>query len=141
MMKSTKPYLLEALYRCISDSKLTPLLYVKCDILGVQVPPGYDNDGYIVLDVSHDAVTNLKMQERFVSFEAIFDNAPFNIYLPMPSILAIRCAENDIGIEFGLEPVDATQSHQDEVTEDEATDGGEAEAGDGGRKKPHLTVL
>jgi stringent starvation protein B len=129
LTKSTKPYFLEALYKCISDSQLTPLIVARTDILGVKVPLGYDHDGIIVFDVAHDAVENLEINDRYVSFEAIFDNKPFNIYLPMHSILAIRCAEEAVYIDFAEESVDNNVGSSDE---------GE---GSSTRSKPNLRVL
>ena len=105
-MKPTKPYFIEALYKCISDSGLTPLIIAKSDLLGVRVPKGHDQDGIIVLDISHDAVVDLDFSARHLSFEAIFDDRPFNVFLPMHAILAIRCAENQVGIDFGIDEED-----------------------------------
>ncbi|MDC3181149.1 ClpXP protease specificity-enhancing factor SspB [Gammaproteobacteria bacterium] len=131
-MKSTKPYLIEALYKCISDSQLTPLLVARVERLGVKVPAGYDNDGIIVLDIAKDAVDNLKIEPHAVQFEAIFDGKLLNVFLPMYCILAIRSAEEQVGFDFTDESV------EDVVLGSEAN---LEEKSNVERKKPDLKVL
>ena len=80
-MKSTKPYLFEALYKCITDSDLTPLMLARSDILGVKLPKGFDQDQTIVLDLSYDAITDLVINNRYIAFEAIFDEKYSNIFV------------------------------------------------------------
>ena len=131
-MKSTKPYLFEALYKCITDSDLTPLMLARSDILGVKLPKGFDQDQTIVLDLSYDAITDLVINNRYIAFEAIFDDVPFNVHIPMSAVLSIRCKENDIGIDFAFEPEQDNQERESE------SDGGDDSASTG---KPTLRVL
>ena len=51
-MNSSRPYLVRALYEWIVDNDCTPHLLVNAEFPGVRVPPGYANDGQIVLNVS-----------------------------------------------------------------------------------------
>ena len=51
-MNSSRPYLVRALYEWIVDNDCTPHLLVNAEFPGVRVPPGYANDGQIVLTVS-----------------------------------------------------------------------------------------
>ena len=140
MMKSTKPYLLEAMYRWIIDSDCRPLIMSRTDILGVVIPQGYATDNEVVLDVSAEAVRDLKITENLVSFEASFEGHSVSIRLPMPAVLAIHAAENGLGIEFDADeykPEDLTESLAKETDEGE---GEETESGSSD-KKPNLRVL
>ena len=71
-MIPTRPYLLRAIYEWTNDNQLTPYLLVNAEHAGVQVPPGYANDGQIVLNVSPSAVRHLHMDTDAVSFEGRF---------------------------------------------------------------------
>ena len=110
MMKSTKPYLLEAMYRWMVDSNCAPLIQVRTDILGVIVPEGYARDNIIVLDISDDSARNLLMDEHVVTFEAVFDDVLHQVRVPMPAILAINAEENGMGMEFHDEDETTTDS-------------------------------
>lgn len=100
MMRSTKPYLLEAMYRWMTDSQCSPLLFVRTDILGVLVPEGYAKDNRIVLDIEKDSVRHFRIDQHLVTFEAMFGDEIFKVRLPMPAILAIHTEENGMGLEF-----------------------------------------
>ena len=99
-MRSTKPYLLEAMYRWMTDSGCSPLLHARTDILGVIIPEGYANDNLIVLDIEKDSVRNLSIEQHIMTFEAMFNDEIFRVRLPMPAILGIFAEENGIGLEF-----------------------------------------
>lgn len=99
-MKSTKYYLLEAMYRWMVDSECTPLIRARTDILGVVVPQGYAENDMIVLDISDGTIEKLEMSEHLVTFNASFGGKVQGIRLPMTSILGIHTAENGMGIEF-----------------------------------------
>ena len=99
-MKSTKPYLLEAMYRWMTDSGCSPLIFARTDILGVIVPEGFAKDNHIVLDVEKDSVRHFKIEQHIVTFEAMFGDEIFKVRLPMPAILGIHTEENGMGLEF-----------------------------------------
>ena len=105
-MKSTKPYLLEAMYRWMTDSGCSPLIFARTDILGVIVPEGYAKDNHIVLDIEQDSVRNFKIEQHIVTFEAMFGDDVFKVRLPMPAILGIHTEENGMGLEFHEEDGD-----------------------------------
>ena len=78
-MKSTKPYLLEAMYRWMVDSQCSPLLHARTDILGVNIPEGYARDNLIILDVSLCDITSknifvLKLTEDKVHYIPLWHN-------------------------------------------------------------------
>jgi stringent starvation protein B len=63
---STKPYFLRALYEWCTDHGFTPYLAVEVDERTV-VPPEFVKDGQIVLNVSFDATSGLKIDNERVS--------------------------------------------------------------------------
>ncbi len=103
-MNSSRPYLVRALYEWIVDNDCTPHLLVNAEFPGVRVPPGYANDGQIVLNVSPSAVRNLHMDNEAVSFEERFGGTAHLLYIPSGAMLAIYARENGQGMVFELEP-------------------------------------
>jgi stringent starvation protein B len=102
-MKSSRPYLVRALYEWIVDNDCTPHLLVNAEFAGVQVPPGFASDGQIVLNVSPSAVRHLHMDNDAVSFEGRFGGVPQSLYIPSAAVLAIYARENGQGMVFEVE--------------------------------------
>ncbi|CAN7278031.1 ClpXP protease specificity-enhancing factor [Pseudomonas sp. LjRoot71] len=102
-MKSSRPYLVRALYEWIVDNDCTPHLLVNAEFSGVQVPAGFANDGQIVLNVSPTAVRHLHMDNEAVSFEGRFSGVPQSLYIPAAAVLAIYARENGQGMVFDAE--------------------------------------
>lgn len=102
-MKSSRPYLVRALYEWIVDNDCTPHLLVNAEFAGVQVPAGFANDGQIVLNVSPTAVRHLHMDNEAVSFEGRFSGVPQSLYIPAAAVLAIYARENGQGMVFDAE--------------------------------------
>ena len=102
-MKSSRPYLVRALYEWIVDNDCTPHLLVNAEFAGVQVPTGFASDGQIVLNVSPTAVRNLHMDNEAVSFEGRFSGVPQSLYIPAAAVLAIYARENGQGMVFDAE--------------------------------------
>ena len=100
-MNSSRPYLVRALYEWIVDNDCTPHLLVNAEFPGVRVPPGYANDGQIVLNVSPSAERNLHMDNEAVSFEGRFGGTAHSLYIPSGAMLAIYARENGEGVVFG----------------------------------------
>ncbi|MCU1717634.1 ClpXP protease specificity-enhancing factor [Pseudomonas sp. 5P_3.1_Bac2] len=114
-MKSSRPYLVRALYEWIVDNDCTPHLLVNADFPGVQVPAGFANDGQIVLNVSPSAVRHLHMDNEAVSFEGRFSGVPQSLYIPAAAVLAVYARENGQGMVFEAEPAVAELDHLDEL--------------------------
>lgn len=93
-----RPYFFRAFYDWITDNGLTPHLVVDANYQDVSVPLAYVENGKIVLNASVNAVQGLVLEDEYVSFSARFSGKPFNIYLPIYSILGIYAAENGDGI-------------------------------------------
>jgi stringent starvation protein B len=104
MMKSSRPYLVRALYEWIVDNDCTPHLLVNADFEGVKVPPGFAKDGQIVLNVSPNAVRHLHMDNQAISFEGRFSGVPQTLYIPSEAVLAVYARENGQGMVFDAEP-------------------------------------
>lgn len=118
---STKPYLLRAIYEWCSDNGLTPYVAVKVDA-SVRVPMEYVKDGEIVLNVSMDATSALKLDNDYISFKARFGGQPREIVVPMDRVLAIYARENGQGMAFPVsEPdeVDVQESLGADATDGE----------------------
>ncbi|WP_367850289.1 ClpXP protease specificity-enhancing factor [Rhodoferax sp. WC2427] len=103
---STRPYLIRALYEWCTDNGLTPYVAVLVDD-SVQVPREYVKDGEIVLNISFDATSSLKLGNDFIEFKARFAGTPREILVPIGRVIAIYARENGQGMAFPS-PVAAT---------------------------------
>jgi stringent starvation protein B len=106
-MTSIRPYLFNAVYNWIKDNKLTPLIVVDVHFDGVKVPSGFDVNGLITLDLSDDAIDDLTFIQgstvndiQLIKFVGIFNDVEETVSIPMNSLQAIYCLENDEGFSF-----------------------------------------
>jgi stringent starvation protein B len=105
---STRPYLIRALYDWCTDNGLTPYVAVQVDDT-VQVPREYVKNGEIVLNISFDATSSLKLGNEFIEFKARFAGTAREIMVPVNRVIAIYARENGQGMAFpvpapGAEP-------------------------------------
>lgn len=98
-LPSTRPYLIRALYDWCSDNGYTPYVAVKVDG-SVQVPREYVQGGEIVLNVSMDATSALKLGNEFIEFKARFGGQARDIMVPIHRVMAIYARENGQGMAF-----------------------------------------
>ena len=98
---STRPYLLRALHEWCTDSGFTPYVAVLVDET-VQVPMEYVQGGEIVLNVSMDATSSLKLGNEFIEFKARFGGVPREIIIPINRVMAIYARENGQGMSFPM---------------------------------------
>lgn len=96
---STRPYLIRALYEWCTDNGLTPYVAVQVDDT-VQVPREYVKDGEIVLNISFDATSALKLGNDLIAFSARFAGKPREIMIPVDRVIAIYARENGQGMAF-----------------------------------------
>jgi stringent starvation protein B len=96
---STKPYLLRAIYEWCTDNGFTPYLAAAVDGR-TQVPREFVKNGEIVLNISFDATSNLKMDNDLVHFHARFGGVSREISVPVENVLAIYARENGQGMAF-----------------------------------------
>ncbi|CAN5774418.1 ClpXP protease specificity-enhancing factor [soil metagenome] len=108
---STKPYMLRAIYEWCTDNGHTPYLAVKVDGQ-TRVPLQFVKNGEIVLNISFDATSGLKMENDNIHFNARFGGVSREIFVPVANVLAIYARENGQGMAF-----DAPKSSSDQIAE------------------------
>ena len=141
---STKPYLIRAIYEWCIDQGFTPHIAVVIDA-EVKVPPGYAQDGQIVLNLGPDATSDLIMGNEFITFQARFGGAAHALRIPVTHVLAVYARENGHGMAFEPEgPHDVTvEEEPDEASETE--DAAPAEDGSSDAPAPkrggHLKII
>ena len=113
---STRPYLIRALYEWCTDNGFTPFLAVLVDD-SVRVPNEYVKDGEIVLNISFDATSALKLGNEFIEFKGRFGGVARDILVPVSRVLAIYARENGQGMAFPM-----LASHGDSAVESTPTD-------------------
>ncbi len=98
---STRPYLIRALYEWCTDNGFTPYVAVSVDE-SVQVPREYVKNNEIVLNISFDATSSLKLGNDFIEFKARFAGSAREIMVPISHVIAIYARENGQGMAFPL---------------------------------------
>ena len=96
---STRPYLLRALHDWCTDNGFTPYVAVHVDA-SVQVPMEYVKNSEIVLNISFEATSGLKLGNDFIEFRARFGGVPRDIAVPVDHVVAIYARENGQGMAF-----------------------------------------
>ena len=113
------------------DNTHTPHIVVDTSIDGVSVPVEHIKDGKIILNISTSAAHNLKLTNDAVSFRARFSGAPFDVWVPIKSILGIYARETGQGMIFSQDAETSEHIEPPEVQADiEET-----------RSRPHLTIV
>ncbi|MBI1890164.1 MAG: ClpXP protease specificity-enhancing factor [Burkholderiales bacterium] len=108
---STKPYLLRAIYEWCGDNGYTPYIAVMVDGR-TQVPMQFVKNGEIVLNISFEATSALKMDNDLIHFSARFGGVSRNISIPVDNVIAIYARENGQGMAFEVTrsaPTDAAR--------------------------------
>ncbi len=104
-LPSTRPYLIRALYDWCTDNGFTPYVAVQVDHT-VQVPREHVKNNEIVLNISFDATSALKLGNEFIEFRARFGGTAREIVVPIDHVIAIYARENGQGMAFpGPTPV------------------------------------
>jgi stringent starvation protein B len=114
---STKPYLLRAIYEWCTDNGYTPYLAVMVDGR-TRVPMQFVKNGEIVLNISFDATSGLKMENDLIRFSARFGGVSREISIPVDNVIAIYARENGQGMAFEVaKPTSADASSADQEAE------------------------
>jgi len=100
---STRPYLIRALHEWCSDNGFSPYIAVQVDA-SVHVPMEFVKNGEIVLNVSFDATSSLRLGNDFVEFKARFGGVTREIVVPIDHVIAIYARENGQGMAFPSPP-------------------------------------
>ncbi len=98
---STRPYLIRALYEWCTDNGFTPFIAVQVNE-SVRVPMEFVKDGEIVLNVSFDATSALKLGNEYIEFKGRFGGVARDILVPVDQVLAIYARENGQGMAFPI---------------------------------------
>jgi stringent starvation protein B len=106
--RSTKPYLIRAIFEWCGDSGLTPYLSVKVDG-ETRVPLEYVKNGEIVLNISPDATHRLTIDDEGVRFSARFNGVSRECAIPVPAITGIFARENNQGLFFPPESAETAE--------------------------------
>lgn len=96
---STRPYLIRALHEWCTDNGLTPYITVQVDET-TQVPKEHVKDKEIVLNVSFDATSGLKLGNEYIEFKGRFSGIARDIIVPVNRVIAIFARENSQGMAF-----------------------------------------
>jgi stringent starvation protein B len=104
-LPSTRPYLIRALYEWCTDNGFTPYVAVKVDA-SVQVPREHVQGGEIVLNISYDATSSLKLGNDFIEFKARFGGQARDIMVPVHRVMAVYARENGQGMAFPVSDED-----------------------------------
>ena len=96
---SARPYLIRAIYEWCVDSGLTPYLAVRVDE-HTKVPRAHVKNGQIVLNLSEGAVRNLKIDNAMITCTGRFGGVPFDLMVPIESVIGIFAKENGQGLAF-----------------------------------------
>jgi stringent starvation protein B len=96
---TTKPYLLRALYEWCTDNGFTPYIVVVVNSAAT-VPMEFVKNGEIVLNISFNATSHLKIDNDFVRFKARFGGVTREIEVPVENVSAIYARENGQGMAF-----------------------------------------
>ncbi|HQY69628.1 MAG: ClpXP protease specificity-enhancing factor [Gammaproteobacteria bacterium] len=111
-MKSSRPYLVRALYEWILDNACTPYLLVDATVAGVEVPQQYVKNGQIVLNVAPGAVAGIDMSNDDIRFRGRFGGVAIDVFVPIGAVLGIYARENGQGMVF--EPEQAPPPSSDD---------------------------
>jgi stringent starvation protein B len=129
--RSKRPYLIRAMHEWMGDNTHTPHIVVDTSVDGVSVPVEHIKDGKIILNISESAAHNLKVTNDAVSFRARFTGVPFDVWVPMQSVLGIYARETGQGMIF---------SQDAETTEHIEPPELQADVEDTS-SRPHLTIV
>ncbi len=130
-MTSNKPYLIRALYEWLADNHATPYIMVDSMHPDLRIPPGIDQDGKVVLNIAERAVQGLVIENTHSAFSARFGGRAFEVYVPIPAVMAIYSMEDGEGMMFAD---NSTAS----ASENDAT---EPQAEGLHKSKPTLTIV
>ena len=116
------------MHEWMGDNGHTPHIVVDAAVDGVNVPREHVKDGKIILNISETAAHNLKLANNAVSFRARFAGVPFDVWVPMRSVLGIYARETGQGMIFSHDSDTAEQKVSEQ--QDEAQ-----------RSRSHLKVV
>lgn len=118
------------MHEWMGDNEHTPHIVVDAGVDGVSVPREHVKDGKIILNISDSAAHNLKLDNQAISFRARFSGVPFDVWVPMRSVMGIYARETGQGMIFSHDS-DASAEQAVQTTAEAVTE----------RRRPHLRVV
>ena len=106
--KSTKPYLLRAVYEWCVDNGYTPHISVVVDSR-TRVPMEYVRNGEIVLNIGPAAASRLLMGNEVIECTARFSGVAKELVIPVAAVASIYARENGNGMSFEPEKKEAAR--------------------------------
>lgn len=100
--RSTKPYLVRAIYEWCIDCGETPFLSVRVSDR-VVVPRDYVRDGEIVLNISAGATRYLVVGNDAISFSTRFSGVSHEVHIPIEAVAGIFSRESGQGMFFDVD--------------------------------------
>lgn len=146
VVKSTKPYLIRAIYDWTLDEGLTPQVMVDVEVDNVVVPLNYAKDGKIVLNLHPNSVRGLEVGNQYLLFSARFAGRAEDITIPVAAVMAVYARENGQGIVFQPDGSGVTPpppGKEEEKYRENAADTSDSNTGQTGkiRQGAHLTIV
>lgn len=111
-MLSTKPYLIDALYKWIIDNGWTPHLLVATHYPNSQLPKAFLKEDQVTLNISPNAVRDLIIDQQVVKFTASFAGVVHFVVIPTIAAIGIFAKENQKGMFFNEEEFNAPDFSQ-----------------------------
>lgn len=124
------------MHEWMADNSNTPHIVVDAAVDGVTVPAEHIKDGKIILNISESAAHNLKLSNDAASFRARFGGVPFDVWVPMKSVLGIYARETGQGMIFSH---DSDSAENAETAEQSATQ--QADDLESTRARSHLRIV
>ena len=141
--KSTKPYVVRAIWEWCADNGYTAYLAVQVDE-NTRVPAEFVKNGEIILNISSDATHKLTIGNDLIQFAARFGGVSRECSIPMIAVRGVFARENGEGIFFQSQPAGAPAAEQAESSNSPPktppTPGSPAPSGTNGRKS-HLQIV
>ena len=119
------------MHEWMGDNGHTPHIVVDVSVDGVSVPMEHAKDGKIILNISESAAHNLKLTNDAVSFRARFGGVPFDVWVPMKSVLGVYARETGQGMIFSHD-TDTSEKVEDPVADIEINER---------PTRPHLKIV
>jgi len=139
-----RPYLVRAMHEWMSDTGLTPYIFVDASLAAVDVPRQHVEDGKIVLNLSYSATRDLELGNDQISFEARFAGTPQRVIVPVAAVLGIYARESGEGLIFS-DPDDPVLQDQDTMqdakTPIEMPDADTDSTSKSRTDRPHLRII
>jgi stringent starvation protein B len=117
------------MHEWMGDNGHTPHIVVDASVDSVSVPTEHVKNGKIILNISDSAAHNLKLTNETCSFRARFSGVPFDVVVPMRSVLGIYARETGQGMIFSHDAENSDPVAQAPQPTEET------------RSRPHLKIV